>query len=86
VAEGAEPKPPGISWGRLRIGKANFGYLYSLSLMFSYRRYPLDFLLFSFSMLEILFCSLRMYCGSCLGNERADYRKRMLCDGLLSRL
>jgi len=58
--------------------------------MLSYRRYPLDsslVFLFFFPCWRCFFVALGcMYCGSCLGNERADYRKRMLCDGLLSRL
>ena len=47
---------------------------------------PRLFSCFLFRMLVILACSHndRMYCGLCLGNERANCRKWMLCDGLLS--
>lgn len=37
MAEGVEPEPYRIAWGRLWIGKANFGYPENLVLKLSYR-------------------------------------------------
>ena len=64
MAEGAEPEPSRITWGRLWIGEVYFGYPENLLLKLSCRNLPFYFSSVSFlSMLEIFVCSLRMYSG-----------------------